>query len=289
MTFSIVARSDAGDRFGVAVASKFLAVGSAVPGVDVGAGAIATQAWANLSYVPRGLTLLREGIDAQSALNQLLALDELAEDRQASFVDRNGGSASFTGSRCYDWAGSRTGPGYAIAGNILVGPEVIEEMENAWLNNPHVAFADRLLLALTAGDSAGGDKRGRQSSALLVGKEAGGYGGLSDIEVDLRVDDHPNPIPELSRLMGIHHLLFGTPITEDLIPFRGEPAARLRTALIALEWISPADENPDLEAALIQCAGVENLEERMVPGLLDPVVLTYLEERAGRASVVDPT
>lgn len=284
MTFSIVARTEDGDRFGVAVASKFLAVGSAVPGVDVTAGAIATQAWANLSYVPRGLSLLREGCDAHSALDQLLASDDQAEDRQASVVDRHGGSASFTGNRCYDWAGGRTGPGYAIAGNILAGPEVVIAMENVWLQNPDVKFSDRLLLALAAGDNAGGDKRGRQSSALLVGKKAGGYGGLSDIEVDLRVDDHVNPVPELGRLLHIHHLLFDSPVVEELIPFSGEPAERLRIALDTLGWT-----NPDLETALIECSGVENLEERMVAGLLDPVVLNYLEERAELATIVDPT
>jgi uncharacterized Ntn-hydrolase superfamily protein len=284
MTFSIVARSEDGTRFGVAVASKFLAVGSAVPGVDVAAGAIATQAWANLAYVPRGLALLREGLDAQAVLDQLLEIDDQAEDRQASVVDRNGGSASFTGSRCYDWAGGRTGPGYAIAGNILTGSEVVIEMEKAWLENPEVDFADRLLLALAAGDNAGGDKRGRQSSALLVGRSGGGYGGSSDIEFDLRVDDHVDPVSELGRLLAIHHLLFDAPLAEDLIPFSGDPARRLRIALDTLGWT-----NLDLETALIECSGVENLEERMVPGLLDPVVLHYLEKRAGLATIGDPT
>ena len=147
-----------------------------------------------------------------------------------------------------------------------------------------MSLADRLVLALTAGDNAGGDKRGRQSSALLVGKEAGGYGGLSDIEVDLRVDDHVNPVPELSRLLHIHHLLFNSPVLADLLPLSGEPAERLRNALDTLGWT-----NPDLETALMQCSGVENLEERMVVGLLDPVVLKYLEERAELATIVDPT
>lgn len=280
MTFSIAARSDDGAKLGVAVASKFLAVGAAVPGVQVGAGAIATQAWANLTYIPRGLTLLSEGNSARETLDALIAADELAEDRQANVVDAQGGSATFTGSRCYDWAGGRSGPGYALAGNILVGEQVIADMEAAWLAGSDLPFTERLLGALTAGDNAGGDRRGRQSAAILIGSLGGGYGGGSDIEVDLRVDDHPDPVAELIRLSRIHHLLFGKP--EHTVALDGDYAKRLRTALDHLGWT-----NPDLERALIECAGVENLEERLVPGRLDLVVLEYLESRM--SSIEDPT
>lgn len=273
MTFSIVARSDDGTALGVAVASKFLAVGAAVPGVDINAGAIATQAWANLSYVPRGLAHLMTGMSAQETLDSLIDVDERSADRQASIVDVHGASASFTGSGCFPWAGHRTGPNFAIAGNILAGEQVVIAMEDAWRSGSHLSFPERLLSALTVGDDAGGDSRGRQSAAILVGRRGGGYGGESDIEVDLRVDDHPDPVAELHRLYSIHHLLFGTP--EITVELAGSHAERLRAALTTLGWT-----DPDLEKALIACAGVENLEERMVPGRLDLVVLDYLEGRA---------
>ena len=273
MTFSIAARSDDGMFLGVAVASKFLAVGAAVPGVRVGAGAIATQAWANLRYVPNGLALLEGGATAQECIDQLTHADEQAADRQVGVVDVSGGSASFTGPGCHPWAGGRTGPGYAIQGNILTGPEVVDAMEQAWMTSGDRPFAARLLAALVAGDRAGGDRRGRQSAALVVASPGAGYGGGSDIAVDLRVDDHVDPVTELARLMDIHTLLFGKP--EEILELTGDIAARLRAALDALGWT-----DPDLEAALISCAGVENLEERMVAGGVDPVVLAYLEDRA---------
>jgi uncharacterized Ntn-hydrolase superfamily protein len=273
VTFSIAARSDDGMFLGVAVASKFLAVGAAVPGVRVGAGAIATQAWANLRYVPNGLALLEGGATAQECIDQLTHADEQAADRQVGVVDVSGGSASFTGPGCHPWAGGRTGPGYAIQGNILTGPEVVDAMEQAWMTSGDRPFAARLLAALVAGDRAGGDRRGRQSAALVVASPGAGYGGGSDIAVDLRVDDHVDPVTELARLMDIHTLLFGKP--EEILELTGDIAARLRAALDALGWT-----DPDLEAALISCAGVENLEERMVAGGVDPVVLAYLEDRA---------
>ena len=276
MTFSIAARSDDGMFLGVAVASKFLAVGAAVPGVRVGAGAIATQAWANLRYVPDGLALLEGGATAQECIDQLTHADEQAADRQVGVVDVSGGSASFTGPGCHPWAGGRTGPGYAIQGNILTGPEVVDAMEQAWMTSGDRPFAARLLAALVAGDRAGGDRRGRQSAALVVASPGAGYGGGSDIAVDLRVDDHVDPVTELARLMDIHTLLFGKP--EEILELTGDIAARLRAALDALGWT-----DPDLEAALISCAGVENLEERMVAGGVDPVVLAYLEDRARTA------
>jgi uncharacterized Ntn-hydrolase superfamily protein len=273
VTFSIAARSDDGMYLGVAVASKFLAVGAAVPGVRVGAGAIATQAWANLRYLPDGLALLDGGATAQQCIDQLTGADAQAADRQVGVVDGAGGSASFTGSGCHPWAGGRTGPGYAIQGNILTGPEVVDAMQQAWVASHAEPFAVRLLMALKAGDHAGGDSRGRQSAALVVASPGAGYGGGSDIAVDLRVDDHHDPVAELARLMEIHSLLFGKP--EETLELTGEVAARLSVALDTLGWT-----DPDLQSALIACAGVENLEERMVPDRVDPVVLSYLEQRA---------
>ena len=276
MTFSIVARSADGTRWGVAVASKFLAAGAVVPGVRAPLGAIATQALANMRYLPDGFELLADGHDAQGALDALTAADSGRDDRQAGIVDGAGRSATFTGAECLSWAGGITGEGYAIQGNILVGPQVVKDMERAFLASDADALLElRLHAALLAGDRAGGDARGRQSAALLVGGVGAGYGGGSDIAMDLRVDDHPDPVVELGRLMSIHALLFGKP--ETTLPLEGETAARLRAALDALGY-----DDPDLERALDRAAGTENLEERLVPGAVDPVVLEYLEGLAPR-------
>ena len=274
MTFSIVARSTDGEHWGVAVASKFLAVGAVVPGVRAPLGAIATQSFANLRYLPDGFALLGEGRSAQEALDALVTADDGRAQRQAGIIDGQGRAATFTGEDCLAWAGGVTGEGYAIQGNILTGPEVVSEMERAFLtSDPAQPLALRLHTALLAGDRAGGDSRGRQSAAILVGGVGAGYGGGSDIAVDLRVDDHPDPVVELGRLLRMHDLVFGKPT--ETWPVEGEVADRLRRALDALGYV-----NPDLMDALEHAAGVENLEERLVPGAVDPVVLSYLEERA---------
>jgi uncharacterized Ntn-hydrolase superfamily protein len=203
MTFSIVARSADGESWGVAVASKFLAVGSAVPAAVAGVGAIATQADANVAYKGIGLAHLDEGATASVAVQRLIEEDEKRDHRQVGIVDVDGGAASHTGQACLDWAGSLIGDGYAIQGNLLTGVEVVEAMEASWhdVSDPGVTLAHRLMAALRAGDAAGGDRRGRQSAAILVVREGAGYGGLDDIEVDLRVDDHEDPIGELDRLL----------------------------------------------------------------------------------------
>lgn len=270
MTFSIVACSDDGTRWGVAVASKFLAVGAVVPGVRAPLGAIATQSLANLRYIPDGFAALDRGLSAQEALDEVVGADAGRAQRQAGIVDNAGRAATFTGDECLDWAGGITGPGYAIQGNILVGPHVIDAMQRAYLENLDSPFEERLYVALLAGDRAGGDARGRQSAALLVGGAGTGYGGGSDIALDLRVDDHADPVGEIGRLMGIHTLLFGRP--ETTLPLEGEIAGRLRRALVAL-----GHTDADLERALERAAGIENLEERLVPGAVDPVVLEHLE------------
>lgn len=274
MTFSLVARSADGERWGVAVASKFLAAGAVVPGVRAPLGAIATQSFANLRYLPDGFALLGDGRTAQETLDALVAADDGRAQRQAGIVDGQGRPATFTGEECLAWAGGVTGPGYAIQGNILTGPEVIAEMERAFLaSDPEQPLALRLHAALLAGDRAGGDSRGRQSAAILVGGVGAGYGGGSDIAVDLRVDDHQDPVVELGRLLRMHDLVFGKPA--ETWPVEGEVAERLRRALDSLGYVEP-----DLMDALEHAAGVENLEERLVPGAVDPVVLSYLEERA---------
>jgi uncharacterized Ntn-hydrolase superfamily protein len=276
MTFSIVGHSiDAADgstvSMGVAVASKFLAVGAAVPAAAVDVGAIATQAFANLAYRPDGLRLLGEGRSAQETLDALTAADEGRDQRQAGVVDATGRSATFTGPACHDWAGGRTGDGYSVQGNILTGPGVVEAMEKAWLDSEG-RLADRLLTALTAGDLAGGDRRGRQSAALLVVRRAGGYGGTSDVEVDLRVDDHPDPVPELGRLLDLHRLYFDRPDPGTLLPLEGELADEVDLRVRSLGFDTLDD-----------WAGVENYEERLVDGQIDPLVLSQLRAATGAA------
>ena len=274
MTFSIVATD--GTAWGVAVASKFLAVGAAVPAANAGVGAIATQSYANLAYRPDGLALLEAGNTAQATLDALTAADALREQRQAGIVDSQGRAATFTGADCHAWAGGVTGNGYAIQGNILTGADVVEAMENAWrASDPTAALSRRLLAALVAGDNAGGDSRGRQSAALLVVTPDGGYGGGSDVLVDLRVDDHPNPVPELQRLLGVHDIFFGDVDPDAALPLDGALAGEVRERLNRL-----GHSDPDLDAALADWAGIENLEERMLPGKIDPIALEMLREKS---------
>jgi uncharacterized Ntn-hydrolase superfamily protein len=274
MTFSIVATD--GTAWGVAVASKFLAVGAAVPAATAGVGAIATQSYANLAYRPDGIALLRDGKSAQATLDALTQADEGRAQRQAGIVDRDGNAATYTGDKCHDWAGGRTGPSYGIQGNILTGPEVVEAMERAWLDTVATQpLARRLLAALVAGDQAGGDKRGRQSAALLVASLDGGYAGSTDILVDLRVDDSPTPIPELVRLLDLHDLYFGKPDPDAALALKGELEDEVRRRLAALGF-----RNDDLDAALADWAGVENFEERLIPGRIDPTVLDQLRQKS---------
>lgn len=277
MTFSIVARSADGAHLGVAVASKFLAVGAAVPAARAGHGALATQAWANLGYKAEGLTLLADGLDAHATIDALIAGDDMREHRQVGVVDAHGGSHTYTGGECMHWAGGVSGPGYAIQGNILTGPEVVDAMQAAWLaTDPAEPLSRRLLAALSAGDQAGGDSRGKQSAALLIVTPGGGYGGGTDVQVDLRVDDLAEPIPELDRLLGLHDLLFGKPDPEALLDLTGDLLAEVRDRLAEQGFPSADDLPTSTGTALVRWAGRENLEERMVEGKIDPVVLEYL-------------
>jgi uncharacterized Ntn-hydrolase superfamily protein len=257
MTFSIVARSADGESWGVAVASKFLAVGSAVPAAVAGVGAIATQADANVAWKGIALAHLDEGATAGVALQRLLEEDEGRDHRQVGIVDSDGGAASHTGQACLDWAGSRTGDGYAIQGNILVGEEVVEAMVAAWESSDAAApLARRLLAALTAGDEAGGDRRGRQSAALLVVQDEAGYGGLDDIAVDLRVDDHTQPVTELARLLDLNDLYLTASTEEEKVPVTPELAQEL-------EEFAQARGHRDFHAWV----GTENYEMRVSPEL----------------------
>lgn len=272
MTFSLVACDLDARQWGVAVASKFLAVGAVVPWAAGEVGAVATQSYANVSYGPDGLDLLRSGLSAQEALDRLLQADDLREERQVGIVDEAGGSATFTGSECFEWAGGRTGRCYAAQGNILAGAGVVDAMVDSFEASCG-PLVHRLLDALAAGDGAGGDRRGRQSACVIVRQRGAGYGGNNDILVDVRVDDHPEPVPELVRLHDIHELLFGTTPQEELIPLE-QVQAEVGERLAALGF------EGELEPALASWAGSENLEERLHPGRVDPVVLRVLRESA---------
>ena len=199
-TFSIVARDSAAGEWGVAVASRFFAVGSVVPWARAGAGAVATQSFCNTTFGWRGLDLLQEGLTPQEALNVLLRGDDDPGHRQVGMVGPDGQSATYTGNGCIPWAGGRSGRNYALQGNILTGEQVVIDMEKAFLTTSGT-LADRLYAALKAGDAAGGDSRGKQSAALLVVKEGAGYGGFTDRAIDIRVDDHAEPFLELKRLL----------------------------------------------------------------------------------------
>jgi len=227
MTFSIVARSADGQSWGVAVASKFLAVGSVVPAAVAGIGAIATQAEANVAWKAEALGLLDEGVPASETLRRLVAADDKRDHRQAGLVDAVGGSATHTGRECLDWAGGIAATGVAVQGNILTGPVVVESMKRAWDAGTELPFAHRLLAALAEGDAAGGDRRGRQSAALFVVREGAGYGGGDDVAVDLRVDDHADPVGELSRLLDLNGLYLTASAEEDKVPVTGELRAEL--------------------------------------------------------------
>ena len=280
MTYSIVAANADHSQFGVAVASKFLAAGAVVPAARGGVGALATQSWANTGYKASGVAMLAGGATAQETIDALTGHDEQRELRQLGVVDARGRSASYTGAGCADWAGGVAGEGYAIQGNVLAGSRVVALMEEAWLgSDPKESLARRLLAALTAGDAAGGDSRGRQCSAIYVVGDEGTYGG-DDVVVDLRVDDHTDPVAELARLLGLHEMMFGKPDPKELMDLDGALAAEVRSLLGQQGHIAGDVSSTELDRVLASWAGIENLESRLVPGRLDPVVLAHLRRTA---------
>jgi len=267
-TYSIVGCDLEARQWGVAVQSKFLAVGSVVPWAEPEAGAIATQAYANPSYGPNGLALLRDGSSAGEVVERLTTADDGRDERQLGVVDAHGDSASWTGPACNDWAGHRTGPGYAAQGNILVGEEAVAALATTFETSSHLPLAQRLIECLVAAQAAGGDRRGQQSASLLVVQRNGGYAALSDLLVDLRVDDHERPIPELRRIYALHRRLFEVSPREDWLPVDGDLRAEVEERLGRLGYDT-----------LDAWAGVENLEERVDGGdEIDPVVLEALRE-----------
>lgn len=269
MTFSVVGLDPRTGDLGVAVASKFLAVGAAVPGARFGAGALASQCFVNTLYRRDGLALLAQGLDAAEVVRRLTSADDRRQERQLGVVDARGGSAGFTGSGAMPWAGGLTGDGVAIQGNILAGPEVVDAMMQAWLAGVDAPLVHRLLSSLRAGDDAGGDRRGRQSAAVYVVSASGWYTPGDDLTYDLRVDDHPDPVGELTRLLEVHDLLFRQTDEADLLPLNPELAQEISGHLTRLG-------QPDLAT----WAGIENLELRLHESTVDPVLLAQLRAAA---------
>ena len=273
-TYSIVACDLEQGQWGVATQSKFLAVGSIVPWAEPGVGAIATQSYANPRYGPDGLALLREGVPAGEVVRRLTDADDGRDQRQVGVVDRNGRGATFTGTRCMDWAGGIAGECFAAQGNILVGAETVDALAATFTATAGRPLAERLLACIAAAQDAGGDRRGQQSAALLVVERDAGYAGLCDIVVDLRVDDHATPVAEIARLYELHSLLFGKSPSSSWLPVDDELRRELSDRLSRLGY------GGELADALADWAATENLEER-VDGIerIDPVVLEELRLR----------
>ena len=310
MTYSIVALDPASGDLGVAVQSKFLAVGAVVPWARAGVGAVATQAFANVAFGPDGLALLAAGSTAEQALVALLANDRLRDERQLGIVDAYGGSASHSGRQCFAWAGGRTGPGFAAQGNILAGAGVVDGLADTFGAGGR-PFPELLVACLAAADAAGGDRRGRESAALTVVRAGGGYGGGNDRLIDLRVDHHDDPIGELARLVDLQRLYFDRPDLAELQSLDAATAAEIRTILGALgagpggrfgsvyapmsgEASGESDPRPSVgepgplpanwdeawQRALDDWMAVENLEERAAAsGWIDRRVLAFLRAR----------
>lgn len=310
MTYSIVALDPASGDLGVAVQSKFLAVGAVVPWARAGVGAVATQSFANVAFGPVGLQLLANGVGAAEALRRLVAADDLREERQVGVVDPSGGSATHTGRRCLAWAGGRLGDGFAAQGNILAGAGVVDGLADTFLAGGR-PFPELLVACLAAAEAAGGDRRGRESAALLVVRAGGGFGGGNDRWVDLRVDHHDDPIGELERLVGLQRLYYEAPDPATLQPLDealaveirgilesmgGGPGGRFGRVYAPMFDVPPAPDpsrpvvgeprpwppNWDglWQRALDDWLDVENLESRIAaPGWIDPRALAALRSR----------
>ena len=285
MTFSIVARDPQAGESGIAVQSKFLAVGAVVPWAKAGVGAIATQSWANTSYGPRGLELLASGLSAQETLAQLIGEDDGRTSRQVGIVGVEGQPATFTGDQCFPWAGGQVGEHYTCQGNILVGEDTVLAMARTFEQTTG-RLCDRLVAALAAGQAAGGDSRGQQSAALLVVRQGGGYGGFNDRFIDLRVDDHPQPINELKRILQLHKLYLFPPDPADILVIDHDVARELQQLLTVLgdyQGASSGSYDEVTRAAFRKFSGRENLEERWFEDArVDRTVLEFLRQKANR-------
>lgn len=277
MTFSIVGFDPQTKELGVAVASKFLSVGAVVPFAKAGVGAIATQSWANLDYGKNGLEMLEKGMAPDEVLKVLVQNDDKSGSRQVGIVDASGQSITFTGEDCFDWAGGFAGENFAAQGNILVDQNTVEAMKTTFIQTEG-SLAERLLAALHAGDIAGGDSRGKQSAALLIVKENGSYGGYNDRYIDLRVDDHVDPVQELARLLKLHQLYFEATLPEDVVAIEGELAEELQNLLYENGHLNrELTEQDDLLDAVQSYHLIENFDERVqTRGFIDTKVVEYM-------------
>lgn len=282
-TFSIVAHDPQAQEWGIAVASKFLAVGAVVPWARAGAGAVATQSYANTSFGPDGLALMAQGLSAQEALERLIAGDEGRARRQVGLVDAQGRAATFTGDECHAWAGGLSRTHFAAQGNILVSSATVEAMAKAF-EEARGELADRLVTALAAGQAAGGDRRGRQSAAVLVVRPEGGYGGYDDRYLNLRVDDDPAPVERLKALVDLHHLFFKPPAPGEMVAIEGDLAREVQHIL---QWaryydgLTTGEYDAPTRKALSALIGNENFEERFdeEKGLISRQVMDVLRQK----------
>lgn len=281
MTFSIIGFDPVTKELGIAVQSKFLAVGSVVPWAKSGVGAIATQSYANPSYGPEGLKLMEEGKSAQETLDILIENDKGSPLRQVGIMDGKGNAAIFTGEDCHDWAGGRVGLHCVAQGNILVGEATVDALIDTFEEETGT-LSERLLAALDAGQAAGGDRRGMQSAAIYVVKEKGGYLQANDRYVDLRVDEHVNPIKELKRIYNIHLLYSEGPKNEKILKIEGEVRQKLVNILYRLGLLAKKDKTDDaLYNALSTFIHTENLRRRELNrGKIDKDVLQFMDEKS---------
>lgn len=277
MTFSIVGFDPKTNELGVAVASKFLSVGAVVPFAKAGVGAIATQSWANLDYGKIGLDMLEKGFTPEQVITELTRNDERSAYRQVGIVDVTGQSKTFTGANCYDWAGGYAEENFAVQGNILVDQFTVEAMKESFIQTEGT-LAEKLIAALQAGENAGGDSRGKQSAALLIVKENGSYGGYNDRYIDLRVDDHKEPVHELARLLKLHQLYFEATLSEDITKIEGELETEIQNLLYENGFLDRGlTERDDLLDAVQSYHLIENFDERVQErGFIDQKVLEYM-------------
>jgi len=280
MTFSIVASDPGNKAWGIAVASKFPAVGAVVPFARADAGAVATQSFANTSFGPRGLEMMAKGLSAEATLTKLLADDPDRELRQVGLVDERGRAATFTGQGCFAWAGGLTGKGYACQGNILAGEQVVKALERGFLEKRGDLPA-RLYAALLAGDRAGGDRRGRQSAAIYVVKAGAGYAGFNDRWMDYRVDDHADPVPRLGELIEMHRLYFEKSDETQRVELSGSVLIDMTNILKQQEYLK---EPVTFSEAFRAFIGNENFEERADPEgrWIDKPVLEFIIRKFGK-------
>jgi uncharacterized Ntn-hydrolase superfamily protein len=285
MTFSIVARDLQAGELGIAVQSKFLAVGAVVPWARAGVGAIATQSWANTTYGPRGLDLLASGLPANEVLAQLTRDDDRRALRQVGIVGMSGAPATYTGEECFPWAGGHIGEQYTCQGNILVGEDTVLAMARTFEETPG-HLCDRLIAALSAGQAAGGDSRGQESAALLVVRDGGGYEGFNDRFIDLRVDDHPQPIDELRRILQLHKLYLSHTEPGDIMVIDHTLAVELQNLLTTsgdYKGGITGSYDETTRDAFRKFSGRENLEERWFEDArIDRVVLEFMRQKLRR-------